>query len=317
MAVLINRMNNGSFETGLTGWTAQNVVIASTPALSGFAAARLQGGANNARLVQSITADPGDTFQLKLSVARDSTGTTPIVAVSIAYFNADNEVIGFGLVENIRPAAPSALRYQNVYQNTSPAPPGTVRAEVTIERQGATGTANVFIDQIILLQVITDATGAVPVLFPSIPSASQQSDDAFRLFSDSFTNLLEVNVTTTVPNQRVKIDAVVEVEYESVQFTEMFQSFVDINLNRSGVQLTGLDPIRFVRIFDGIEANKRVTSTAFATLTHVDVVAQPGMYNYTVDGTVSFEFNPNDIIQIQTRGLNATVFPPAAGGGPV
>lgn len=314
MAVIQNKIVNGGFEAGLSGWVSQNTTIVGTPTIEGFFAALLQGGNLNSSLIQSVQAGPGDTFELKLSITRDTVGTTPIVAVSIAYFNAANALLGYGLIENIRVPNASVRLYQAVYNNVSPAPAGTVRAEVAILRQASTGTAGIFVDQIILKQIINDASGAVPVLFPSVPDEDQQSENDFRLFpGPNFTNILSMNAVTTQPNQRVKIDATIELKFESARFTMNYETGALFVLRRDGQTLLEIRPFEKLQIFGGINAEKLLENDIYPNITFIDVVPNPGTHNYTIDGFVNIESNPGNFVTIETRGINATVFPPGAG----
>src|SRR5690606_37205044 len=131
--------------------------------------------------IQSVTAEQGDTFEILLSAARYSIGTTPTVSVSIAYYSETNSFLGNGLLENIRLPNAAVQEYQTIYGITSPAPANTARAQLTIVRLAATGTAAILIDQVVLNQIITDASDAVPVLFPEVHNSNNQTVASIEL----------------------------------------------------------------------------------------------------------------------------------------
>lgn len=310
MAVIQNRIANGGFELGLFGWNSQDVTIVNDPTNEGFAAALLKGGGLNSSLIQSVQASPGDTFELMLSMTRDTVGTTPLVSVSIAYFNAANTLLGYGLLENIRLPDAAVQVYQTVYGIALPAPSCTVRAQLAIVRLAATGTAAILLDQIVLNQVITDASGAIPVLFPDVPTSDQQSSTVVQLPFMFSTNLLTLNVTTTQPNQRVKIDAFIETSLRPAPGTN-FSIAVNYTLRRGNqtlFRLSSEELFGLVDVFSGPVAN--LNNTIYPNLTFIDVVPNPGTYTYTVAASV--EGTPTSSASAGARAIHAIVYPPGA-----
>lgn len=313
MAVIQNKIVNGGFEAGLSSWISQNVTVVQTPANEGFSAALLQGGALNSFLIQSVQAGPGDTFELMFSIARDTAGTTSTVSVSIAYFSATNAFLGYGLVENVRVPDAAVRVYQLVDGVASPAPAGTVRAQLAVTRLAATGTAGVFVDQIVLKQVIADASGAVPILFPNVPTASQQTDSLFFMphFPET-RSLLSLDVTTTQPNQRVLIDAFIETEFFSGASSAVVLG-VTYTLKRDGQTVLSITPGELLTVSNTPGFAVQLDHLIYPNMTIIDVVPNPGTHAYTIEGAVSPSVAIGDEVIIRTRAINAMVFPPGAG----
>lgn len=308
MAIIRNRIANSGFEQGLFQWATQDVTILTDPTNEGFATALLKGGAANASLIQSVTAEQGDTFELLLSAARDSIGTTPTVSVSIAYYSETNAFLGNGLLENIRLPNAAVQEYQTIYGITSPAPANTARAQLTIVRLAATGTAAILLDQVVLTQIITDASDAVPVLFPEVPDGRNQSISTIELpDSPSEIDLLTLEVTTTDPNQRVKIDAFVETAYNSSLTGYGFGVIYALRRDdQTLIQLVSEEQLALVGVIVGPTIN--FNHTNFPRFTYIDVVPEPGTYTYTVGGRVSGV--PGAQAFAQARAINAIVYPP-------
>lgn len=310
MAVILNTITNSSFEAGLSGWLSQDVSIVATPTNEGFAAALLQGGALNPFLIQSVPATPGDTFELLLSIGRDAAGTTPIVSISIAYYDAGNVLLGFGLLDNIRVPDAAVQIYQLIDSITSPAPAGTVRAQLTITRLGATGSAAIFVDQVVLKQVVNDASGAVPILYPAVPTALQQTEESIELPEfPAITEVLRLDVTTVEPNQRVKIDAYIETTFVSLSTGTTINNFMVYILQRDDQQLMTISPNETLAVLNSPPFNLNLAYTIFPGLTYTDVVPEPGVHTYNVIALLGLDVT--DIILAQTRAINAIVFPPA------
>lgn len=177
MAVIQNRMVNGGFEAGLSGWISHNVSIVSSPTNEGFYAAQLNGGALNSYLIQSVSVNAGDTFELILSIAREDSGTAPVTSASVVYYGTGNTFLGYGLIENISFTGAVARAYKTVYGTTTPAPTGTVQAQIIINRLPTTGTAAIIVDQIALIQIMnTQSFTIIPVVNRYLNTASQDMD---------------------------------------------------------------------------------------------------------------------------------------------
>lgn len=309
MAIIRNLIDGSSFEQGLFHWESEDVTIVTDPTNEGFAAALLKGGSANSFLIQSVPAAPGDTFELLLSLARDPLGSTPIVSASIGYYDEADNFLGNGLVENIRLPDAAVQVYQTVYGITSPAPPDTVRTQLTIVRLAATGTAAILLDQVVLNQIITDASDAVPNLFPEVPDQFTQSSTSTELSLDEI-NLLILEVTTTEPNQRVKLDAFVETAHSSAA-QPGYGFGVTYALRRNNQTLIQLISEELFALVGVVGVPQIILNhTNFPRLTYIDVVPEPGTYTYTVAGRANA--NPGSQVFAQSRAINAIVYPPGA-----
>jgi len=121
--------------------------------------------------------------------------------------------------------------------------------------------------------------------------------------------IMNVQVTTTLNNQRVKLDATLTTIILAMLTSSSFQYGIEYRLFRDTTQLT------FDSTIGNYLRNQSISTTptysGHPNLTFVDIPGPAGTYNYQI---VANDIVPRiniDIILIQNRGLTATVYPPA------
>ena len=118
--------------------------------------------------------------------------------------------------------------------------------------------------------------------------------------------IMDVQVTTTEPNQRVKLDASMVFSVFALPTASFFQFSYTLILFRDNDALTAATQRgNYVR-----EVNDHVSYDWHPNFTFVDIPGAPGTYTYRV---AAFETAPRiNVTEITAgnRGLTATVFPP-------
>ena len=126
----------------------------------------------------------------------------------------------------------------------------------------------------------------------------------------TFLDILQVDVTTTLPGQRVRLGAMVEAAFATESQPATYTCRLTFRLVRSGFgTLTEADwhlvdfpkPTGITTVFRNLQ-----------NLTWTDVPGPPGTYTYILQvrrGTGIFEGNIEDI-NVRARHLDAIVFPP-------
>ncbi|MDF2927745.1 MAG: hypothetical protein K0R57_6659, partial [Paenibacillaceae bacterium] len=94
---LQNRLLNWSFETGLASWVGINTV-AYARSKEGFGSAEMMGGQAATSLQQIIAVAPGEGLYLSASLARNQAGLSPVVVMTVNFFNSTAQYIGAGLM---------------------------------------------------------------------------------------------------------------------------------------------------------------------------------------------------------------------------
>jgi heme/copper-type cytochrome/quinol oxidase subunit 2 len=82
-----NLIQNGSFETGdLTYWAGYNTTVGLSPKKTGIYAAQLC-GTQYASLLTTIVVDPGESYILNASFAKNGTAISDQVNIYVRYFD--------------------------------------------------------------------------------------------------------------------------------------------------------------------------------------------------------------------------------------
>ncbi|MCY8434002.1 NTTRR-F1 domain, partial [Bacillus haynesii] len=164
-----NAVMNGGFETGtFSPWVGVNASVTSQFSHSGFFSARFLGGTVTSYIAQFVPARAGEGSEFLVSLAREGFLPAPSVTIQVTYFDSQFNFLEYGLfaiVPSSRIPAAENGTWLEVYQTTSPAPPGTTQAFILINNIPQAGTASVLVDDVALLSVEggggpTGATGA-------------------------------------------------------------------------------------------------------------------------------------------------------------
>lgn len=165
---LNNRVQNYSFEQGLTNWVAVNTVVSSV-SKSGFQSARLLAGLPNASLQQAVLASPGEGLYTSVSVSFPFTGTSPVVVLTVNFFNGSGAYLGNGFTLVVPPGFFTNSQWQVFEGVTTSAPAGTASAQISISLAPQPATNSILIEDVILMSAVdltanvtgpTGATGA-------------------------------------------------------------------------------------------------------------------------------------------------------------
>ncbi|WP_175393331.1 NTTRR-F1 domain, partial [Brevibacillus laterosporus] len=159
-----NKVVNGNFETGtLTPWSSSNVTTSNLQSHSGSFSALLFGNTANSFLVQDIPVVPGDSFEFFLSIAKTGNLRSSQVNIALIYLNVVATPIGIGM-STILPIdhLPNSTNnnWTTIYETTSVVPATAIRALVIIHKIPSPSTADIVVDDIVLLQTGSGATGA-------------------------------------------------------------------------------------------------------------------------------------------------------------
>ncbi len=156
---LNNRVQNYSFEQGLTNWIAVNTVISSV-SKSGFQSARLLAGLPNASLQQAVLASPGEGLYTSVSISFPFTGTSPVVVLTVNFFNGSGVYLGNGFTLVVPPGFFTNSQWQVFEGVTTSAPAGTASAQISISLAPQPATNSILIDDVILMSAV-DLTASV------------------------------------------------------------------------------------------------------------------------------------------------------------
>lgn len=127
----------------------------------------------------------------------------------------------------------------------------------------------------------------------------------------TFQTILQVDVTTTVPGERVRLDSMIETLIETFSSETFYTSRLTFRFTRTGgVQIIEADShiINFVKLegFSSIIIDTQ-------NLTWTDIPPGPGTYTYSLEirrGTGVFESNIDRVL-VLARSMDAIVFPPS------
>lgn len=92
-------MINVGFETGsFPPWIPFNALITSLYTQSEFNAARLTGGTVNSYIYQIVPINPGESYEFIVSLSKVGAAQSPPVSLSIPYYDAGFNFIGYRLI---------------------------------------------------------------------------------------------------------------------------------------------------------------------------------------------------------------------------
>ncbi|MCQ6545617.1 exosporium leader peptide-containing protein [Bacillus wiedmannii] len=127
----------------------------------------------------------------------------------------------------------------------------------------------------------------------------------------TFQTILQVDVTTTIPGERVRLDSMIETVIDTFNEGTLYTCRLTFKFTRTGdVQIIEADShvINFVK-----PVGSSSVIIDIHNLTWTDIPPGPGTYTYSLEirrGTGVFEFNIDSVI-VLARSMDAIVFPPS------
>lgn len=167
-----NLIINSGFETGtLEGWTARNVSVTTVSPHTGRYSAFFPSGSTNSFLEQTVSIEPGQNFQLLVSLSKSGALPNPELNLSVTFLNEANTEVGFGLSTEVTSGTlPSVLLndWHEVYQVTGTAPVNATQARIQITQMNNRWYySGILVDDVHLLS-FGDGTGATGATGPFI-----------------------------------------------------------------------------------------------------------------------------------------------------
>ncbi|WP_425463724.1 NTTRR-F1 domain [Metabacillus indicus] len=154
---IVNRITNSSFESGNFGsWVPFNAEITREFSHSGYFAARLTGDFQNGYVFQIVEANPGERYELKVSLARTGVEFSAPITLSVAFYDDEFTFIEYGLITVIDQERIPFIRnegWQEIYQFTSIAPLGSAQALVLVDNLPRISSSDVLVDDVFLSTV--------------------------------------------------------------------------------------------------------------------------------------------------------------------
>lgn len=152
-----NLIINSGFETGtIAPFVGTNIIINSNHSHSGQHSVLLPGGQRESRIMQSVSINPGSQLQFKVSLAKVEQKPGPPITIGIAYQSSTHVFIEYGMkIELQYNQLPYILEsyWLEIKEIPISPPPNAAYAQVFITKPPATGTADVLIDDIELIEM--------------------------------------------------------------------------------------------------------------------------------------------------------------------
>ncbi|WHY30912.1 exosporium leader peptide-containing protein [Bacillus wiedmannii] len=167
---------------------------------------------------------------------------------------------------------------------------------------------------------LTGATGATGITGPTGPiglgssyffNQTTERVDIPENPGFTFQTILQVDVTTTIPGERVRLDSMIETVIDTFNEDTLYTCRLTFRFTRTGdVQIIEADShvINFVK-----PVGSSSVIIDIHNLTWTDIPPGPGIYTYSLEirrGTGVFEFNIDSVI-VLARSMDAIVFPPS------
>ncbi|MFU1904198.1 exosporium leader peptide-containing protein [Bacillus thuringiensis] len=127
----------------------------------------------------------------------------------------------------------------------------------------------------------------------------------------TFQTILQVDVTTTIPGERVRLDSMIETLIDTFNAETSYTCRLTFRFTRTGdVQIIEADShvINFVKLVGSSSVIIDIHN-----LTWTDIPPGPGTHTYSLEirrGTGVFEFNIDRVL-VLARSMDAIVFPPS------
>ncbi|MGG3176610.1 NTTRR-F1 domain, partial [Brevibacillus laterosporus] len=151
-----NKIVNGNFETGsLVPWNFSNVAINNLQSHTGSFSALFFGNTTNSVLYQTVPVTSGEIFEFFLSIGKIGNLPSPQVNIALIYLNAAStpENIGINIILPVG-KLPNNLNnnWSTIYEISSVVPAAATQAMVIIHKIPAPSTADIVVDDIVLVQ---------------------------------------------------------------------------------------------------------------------------------------------------------------------
>lgn len=140
-----------------------------------------------------------------------------------------------------------------------------------------------------------------------------QSDEMLTIPADTPTRAIELVVTTTLPNEPVKLDAMLET-FILTENDPYYSFIVEFSLLRGTTPLTS-ESYAMINQVGKSESEKTIINTIKITWT--DIVPLPGTYTYVIEvNHITLPEQNITSVEVQDRSLTAITFPPLMAPNP-
>lgn len=200
-------VGNGSFETGeFSPWIQSGAAITSRFSHSGFLSLQLAGGTVDAYVFQFTPVKPAVSFEFLVSLSKIGVAPSPLVTITVLYYDADYNFLQLGLLAEIPPDHLPNVEdkiWMELYRTTDLTPDDVTQALVFISKLPEEGAADVVVDDVSLLEVseCTGPSGPSCHIGTVVPPESVSSKHTFRA------NLNE-NSVSVIENETNKVIAI-------------------------------------------------------------------------------------------------------------
>lgn len=154
-----NKILNGGFENNtFPPWENSNATFTTQFSHSGRQAAKLIGDTKNSFIYQLVNTTPTEQFVFSGFLGKIGKLPSPPLSISLAYYDKDLNFLEYGLITNFPKGHLTNTadeEWLKVNETTSIAPLGTTQALLLINKLPQTGTADVIVDDVELLDVST------------------------------------------------------------------------------------------------------------------------------------------------------------------
>lgn len=134
-----------------------------------------------------------------------------------------------------------------------------------------------------------------------------QSDEMLAILADTPTQAIEIEVTTYLPNEIVKLDAMLEA-FILTENDPYYSFIVEFSLLRGTTPLTS-ESFAMINQVGKSESEKTIINTTKIIWT--DIVPLPGTYTYVIEvNHITLPEQHIASVEVQDRSLTATTFPP-------
>ncbi|KMJ59053.1 hypothetical protein AB685_08270 [Bacillus sp. LL01] len=134
-----------------------------------------------------------------------------------------------------------------------------------------------------------------------------QADEMLAILADTPTQAIELDITTFLPNETVKLDAMIEA-FILTENDPNYSFIVEFSLLRETTPLTS-ESFALINQMGKSECEKTIINTTKITWT--DIVPLPGTYTYFIEvNHITLPEQHIASVEVQDRSLTAITFPP-------
>jgi hypothetical protein len=164
---LQNKLLNSGFENGIAPWVAVNTSLSNVSKTGSQSALMLGGGVANPSVQQLVTVEPGLGLFFSASLAKNNASVSPVVAISVNFFNASIQYLSNGLLLVVPQNFFKSQEWSVFEGVTSAAPATAAYAQLSFSLIPAASSSGILIDDVILMNAefigATGGTGATGV----------------------------------------------------------------------------------------------------------------------------------------------------------